>query len=257
MKNKAFLFVIVAMLVAAGCSGQATATPAAMMNEATPTGEAMLMQSSPTPEAMMMETSPTAPEAMMAAATPSADAMLMESDTATPQAMMTEAMAPTEGSMMSEGTPSGTMAANAWLGVSLTDASTGKSFTLGDFAGKTVLVELITTQCPACLEQQQSIQAYLAGGASGVVVVSLDIAANATTSDLLDHIGMTHFTWSFAVAPGDLVAQIGDQYGSQYLDAANAPLLVIDAMGDVHPLPLHLTGQSDIQSALESYSPKM
>jgi cytochrome oxidase Cu insertion factor (SCO1/SenC/PrrC family) len=275
MIKKSFLFVLVVMLVAAGCSAQGAATPTAMMSEATPTSEAM-MQSSPTPQGMM-ENATATPEAMQPASTSTGEAM-MENGTTTPQAMPTEvmpstggmmeyatatpeAMSPTEetmtGTMTTQSTPAGTMSGSEWLGTPLTDVSTGKSFTLNGFSGKTVLVELLTTQCPACLEQQKSIQAYLAGGVQGLVVISLDIASNGTADNLINHLGMNHFQWTFAEAPADLVSQIGTQFGSQYIDASNTPLFVIDSMGDVHPLALKLTSQADIQNALMSYLPKM
>jgi hypothetical protein len=271
--KKSFMFMIVALL-AAGCSSPRSTNPTAVMSEASPTAETM-MQSLPTPEAMMGGATAT-PEVMMPS-TPTSGAM-MDHGTATLQAMMTQAMPNTggmvengtttpeamgiaagsmAGTIMPEGTPTGMMMSHAWLRAQLTDVNTGKSFTLNDFRGKPVLVELMSAQCAACLQQQKSIQAFLSGTMGEVVAVSLDIAPTENASILQSHAAMNHFSWTFANVPNNLVMQIGQEFGSQYTDPANTPLLVIDSMGEVHALPLHLTSPIEIKNALSGLLPKM
>jgi len=41
-----------------------------------------------------------------------------------------------------------------WFKIAMTDVRTGKSFTIGDFAGKVVLIETMAQWCPNCLFQQ-------------------------------------------------------------------------------------------------------
>ncbi len=259
MKKFGYVLAIIVLVFVAGCSSQMAGTPTETMM-GTPTADMMMdtatpdtMMGTPTPD-MMMDSA--TPDSMMG--TPTADMMM---DTATPDSMMgtqdTMLESPTVDTMMQEGTPPVMMATDSLLSTSLKDTATGSSFKLSDYSGKIILVELISTKCPACLEQQQSIQAYQMGAGKDVVVVSLDIVATETSADLQDHLGMTTFHWSFASAPADLISEIGAQFGSQYIDPANTPLLVVDQMGDVHALPLNLTSEDAISNALSSYVPGM
>jgi hypothetical protein len=274
MNRKSIAIGIVVMLLMAGCASQATTAPTAMMEAETPTVEAMMENSSPTPEAMMenstatseamMENDTATPEAMMENGTPTSEAMMgtampgtgeMMSNTATPEAMAPTEMAMTE-TVMSTGTPSGMMMGDEWLGIALIDVNSDKSFKLSDYQGKTVLVELISTQSSLSLLQQKSIQA-IATGNPDLVVVSLDISSNENMDSLHSHVMMNTFQWSFAMAPADVVNEIGAQYGSQYTDPANLPMLAIDQKGVSHALPLNLTGQDQIKQALAEYLPNM
>ncbi len=231
------------MLLLAGCASQATPAPTAMMEAGTPTLEAMMANSTATQAAMM------------ATGMPDTRAMMTDTTT-TPEDMAPTGMAMTE-TMMATGTPSGMMMENNWLAMAMTDVNTDKSFKLSDFSGKTVLLELITTQSPASLQQQKSIQAFLAGNTPDLVVVSLDIYANESADDLRSHAQMNHFQWSFGLALGQVLQEIGKQYGSQFTDPANTPLLVVDPQGTVHALPLYLTSQDQIKQAVAAYMPKM
>jgi hypothetical protein len=263
MNKKILALSVVVLLLMAGCASQAP-TPAAMMEAGTPTQEAMMENATATPEAMMenstatpeamMENSTATPEAMMATGMPGTGEMM--GGTTTPEAMPTTGMAMTE-TMMATGTPAEMMMEGAWVDAALTDVNTGKSFKLSDFHGKTVLVELAASGSSDSLEQQKSLQAVLAGSSPDLVVVSLDVSAGESAADLKDHASMNKFQWSFAVAPGEVLQEIAKQYGSQYTDPANTPLLVIDPKGEAHTLPLKLTGQEQIKQAVDDYMPKM
>lgn len=264
--NKKILGIgILVMFLAAGCASQATVAPTTMMAADTPTAEAMMAnptatsagmmaESSVTPGAMMAESTQT-PQAMMGTAMPGTGAMMTETAT-TPATMAPSGTAMTD-TMMATGTPSAMMMGNDWLGSSFTDVSTGKSFKLSDFSGKTVLVELVDTKSSASLEQQKSIQTLVAGNHSDVMVVSLDISASESMDDLKSHAEMNHFAWSFASASATVAQEIGQTYGSSYTDPANTPLFVIDTKGTVHALPLRLTSLDQINGALAPYLPKM
>ena len=245
MKKFGYILAILVIVVVAGCSSQLGANNTADNMNATATSQMMMMDTA-TPEAMMNETA-TADTMMNYTATP--DNMMNE--TATPDNMMNETATPDN--MMGSGTTDTMMASEALLSTSFTDTASGNSFKLSDYSGKVILVELISTKCPACLEQQKSIQAYQGSAGKDVMVVSLDIVPSETTADLQDHLGMTTFKWSYAKAPDELINEIGAQFGSQYIEPANAPLLVIDGMGNVHALSLNLTSEADISNALSSY----
>ncbi len=261
MKKIFFVFGILMVTLATGCLSQTTISPTAMMAAQTPTSEAMMTESTATTEVMMPEDTATSqsmmteathtPEAMMSTAMPGTGEMM--TGTATTPAMMSTTVTET---MMMTGTPSA-MTGTDWLGTALSDVNTGKTFKLSDYAGKTVLVEIINTQSAATRVQQKSIQALTSGASPDLQVVSLDISPAESMDVLKSHAEMNHFNWAFASAPATLVQEIGKQYGSQYTEVPNLPLLVIDPKEAVHALPLNLQTMNQISAALAQYLPKM
>jgi cytochrome oxidase Cu insertion factor (SCO1/SenC/PrrC family) len=172
----------------------------------------------------------------------------------TPEAMDEEPMAtdsmmddptPTEEPMMEEGTPTAevmmeeeAMAMPGFFSVALTDVASGTAFTLADFKGKVILLEPFAQWCPTCLAQQREVVRLhqLLGERDDFVSVGLDIDPNEDAVMLREYLSRHGFDWLYAVAPTEVAREIGDLYGSQYLNPPSAPMLVIDRHGEVHPL---------------------
>jgi cytochrome oxidase Cu insertion factor (SCO1/SenC/PrrC family) len=187
-----------------------------------------------TPEPMMEE--PTATEEMMEQATPTGD--MMDEPTPTGEAMMEE----------------DTMAMPAFFSVALADVATGTDFTLADFKGKVVLLEPFAQWCPTCLAQQREVVRLrqMLGEREDFVSVGLDIDPNEDEAMLRTYLGGHGFDWLYAVAPPEMAREIGQVYGSQYLNPPSAPMLVIDRHGVVHPLE---AGRKSAESLLAVVEP--
>lgn len=221
---------------------ETTATPEAMM-QGTSTPEAMMSQGTETPGSMMGGTS--TPEAMMSESSPTPDAMLMQA-TSTPGSGMT----------METVTPEAMQGMMAdWLGTSLTDARSGGSFKLSDFSGKVVLVELISVNCSSCAAQGQQLQSLgqMLGGKSDFAIVSLDINPMDTPAALAKYVQSNSFNWMVAIAPSALSHELGQVYGSRYLDSASTSILLVDRHGVVHPQPAGLESAPDLLKAVQQY----
>jgi thiol-disulfide isomerase/thioredoxin len=222
------------------------ATAGAMMDDASKE-----MKDTVTPSAMMEESGQ-----MMDTATPGAkmeDQSKAMMETATPDAMMGEA-----GSMMETATPdmgAESMMAPAWFSITLTDVATQESFTINDLKGKVVLVEAMAQWCPTCLQQQKQVQELLKhlGDTPDIVSVGLDIDPNEDSASLTAYIEKNGFTWQYAVSPAEMSREIGNLYGSQFLNPPSAPMLIIDRHGEVHPLPFGIKSAADLLKALEPY----
>ena len=188
-----------------------------------------------TPEAMV-ET-PAATEEMLEQAMPTVDAMMAE-PTPTGEAMMEE----------------GAMAMPAFFSVALTDVRSGADFTLADFKGKVVLLEPFAQWCPTCLAQQREVVRLraLVGEREDFVTVGLDIDPNEDAAMLREYLTQHGFDWLYAVAPAQVSSEIGQLYGSQYLNPPSAPMLVIDRHGVVHPLE---AGRKSAESLLAELDP--
>jgi len=218
---------LVVLLALAACAPAAapTKTPEVMMEK---TPEVMMEK---TPEVMMDKT----PEAMVEK---------------TPEAMMDKAP-----EAMMEKTPEAMMSLPAWFSVALPNAATGESFKVEDFKGKVVLVETLAMWCPTCLRQQNEVKALhdQLGERDDLVSVGIDIDLNENLADLKAYSAKNGFDWIYTVATPDVAREIGNLYGSQFLNSPSAPMFIIDRHGEVHPLPFGVKSAADLQKALEPF----
>jgi len=170
----------------------------------------------------------------------------------TPGAMMEMG---TPEAMMANGTPGATVEPAAWYAASLTDVSSGKTFSINDAKGKVIHVEMMATWCPTCLSQETQLQTALKnlGSQDHLMVVGLDIDPNEDTSLLKAYVQKQGFGWSFAVAPKEVSSEISRLYGDQFLNPPSTPMLIIDQHGVAHPLPFGLKDASTLQKALQPY----
>jgi thiol-disulfide isomerase/thioredoxin len=174
--------------------------------------------------------------------TPGSDAMM--DATATPEEMM--------GSTQ---TPDAMMETPAWLGMSLTDVTSGETFTINEFKDKVVIVELMAQWCPTCKTQQMGLKSYLekSGMPADLILIGLDIDPNENGAALKTYASDNGFHWMFAVSPVDVSHEIGNLYGNLFLNPPSAPVLVVDRKGVVHPLPLGIKSADDIMKAIHPY----
>jgi cytochrome oxidase Cu insertion factor (SCO1/SenC/PrrC family) len=186
----------------------------------------------PTPEVMDQE--PMATDAMMDHATPTLDTMMDST--------------PAAGTMMEDA-----MAMPGFFSVALTDVTSGTDFALGDFKGKVVLLEPFAQWCSTCLAQQREVVRLhqLLGDRDDFVSVGLDIDPNEDAAMLREYLAGHGFDWLYAVAPTEVAREIGDLYGSQYLNPPSAPMLVIDSHGEVHPLEVGLKSAESLLTVLQ------
>ncbi len=99
---------------------------------------------------------------------------------------------------------------SAWKAAQLTDANTGKSFTLGQFSGKVVVLQFMAVYCQFCLAEAHQLvnvqQSFSNNGQAGqVVIVSVDVDPNENLAQLQGYVSQNHFgapnsnpAWYFA-----------------------------------------------------------
>jgi len=116
----------------------------------------------------------------------------------------------------------------------LTEATTGKVFTINDFKGKVVLIDSMAIWCPNCLRQALHLKDLRAiYGPEDLVVVSLDIDSHEDATMLAEYAKEAGFDWYFAVASMPLMHDVGNTYGALFLDPTLSPTLVVDRTGEV------------------------
>jgi thiol-disulfide isomerase/thioredoxin len=182
-----------------------------------------------------MMTVPTSTSVMMEEATHPADEK-MESGTASPDAIADP--------MMEKETPAAEamMDVPAWFTTELTDVTTRETFSIADYKGKVVLVEMMAQWCPTCLSQAKQVTELhsMLGESAEFVSLSLDIDPNEDAATLKEYVERNGFSWMFAVAPAEVSREIGNLYGSQYLNPPSAPILPL--MGFSPRKPRHFNG---------------
>ena len=86
-----------------------------------------------------------------------------------------------------------------WKSAPLTDANSGKNFTLGDFGGKVVVLQFMAVYCQYCFAEARqlvNVQQNFAGNgqvSNQVVVVSVDVDPNENLAQLRAYVGQNRF----------------------------------------------------------------
>ena len=142
-----------------------------------------------------------------------------------------------------------------WFDITMTDARTGQSFAIRDYAGKVILVEAMAEWCPTCIEQQRQVKALhdRLAVADDVVSVSLDIDLHEDQQSLKDYAAALGLEWHFAVAPLEVARALGNLYSAEYLNPPYSPMLLIDRNGGATSLPFGVKNSDYLLTALEPY----
>lgn len=147
------------------------------------------------------------------------------------------------------------MSRPAFFDAALIDVTTGESFTLNDFAGKVVLVETMAVWCPSCLRQQMEVKQLqdTLGDQDDFLTVILDIDPNEDADDLKAYVEAHDFQGYYAVPSAEVSSEIGNIYGSQFLNPPSTPIFIIDRHGEVHPLPFGFKDAGVLEEAVRMY----
>lgn len=115
----------------------------------------------------------------------------------------------------------------AWQSIALTDARSGASFTLADFAGKTVFVEPFATWCSNCRQQLSNVHAARQQAGEEVVFVALSVEANIGDEALAAYAADTGYDLVFAAMPPEMLQALAAQFGQTISNPPATPHFVI------------------------------
>jgi cytochrome oxidase Cu insertion factor (SCO1/SenC/PrrC family) len=109
----------------------------------------------------------------------------------------------------------------SWQQLPLVDARTGESFTLADFAGKTVYVEPMATWCTNCRQQLRTVRdVYTQLDAERYAFVGLSVETDLPREQLASYAEAQGWPWRFAVMTPELLQELSGTFG---LTVANPP----------------------------------
>jgi thiol-disulfide isomerase/thioredoxin len=140
----------------------------------------------------------------------------------------------------------GSMTLAAWQTLPLTNARTGETFTLGDFAGRTVFVEPMATWCSNCRQQLMSVQQARAGLSDEVVFIALSVETNISDADLARYADGFGFDWTFAVMSPEILQELAATFGRTVANPPSTPHFVIRSDGSVSDLITGVKSPDDI-----------
>ncbi|MBP8291325.1 MAG: TlpA family protein disulfide reductase [Caldilineaceae bacterium] len=207
------------------------------------TEEAMEEMTEEATEEAMAEMTEEATEEAMAEMTEEAteEAMAEMTEEATEEAMAEMTEEATEEAMVGGERP-------AWQLISLTDARTGASFTLADFAGKTVFVEPFATWCSNCRQQLTNVQAARTAFGDDVVFVTLSVEPNIGNEALVNYADGAGFDWIFAAMPAEMLQALAAEYGQTVSNPPATPHFIVRPDGSATPL---VTGIESTEAIIE------
>jgi cytochrome oxidase Cu insertion factor (SCO1/SenC/PrrC family) len=138
-----------------------------------------------------------------------------------------------------------------WLSVKFTDAVTGKDFTINDFKGKVVVIDLMAAWCPNCLAEQKQLKALRdLVSPDDLVVVTLGTDLYEDAAVLKKYAQDNGFDWRYAVAPLEAMRDIGNLYGALFMDPTLSPTLIVDRQGEIYKMNFGYKKAEDIKEAI-------
>ncbi len=142
-----------------------------------------------------------------------------------------------------------------WKTLPLVNARTGESFTLADFAGKTVYVEPMATWCTNCRQQLGNVKLIKdQSAAKDVVFIGLSVETNIAAADLATYAQEQGFDWTFAVMTPDMLAALVNTFGRSISSPPATPHFIIRADGSTTDLKTGIMSTDDLVSFIQSES---
>lgn len=124
-----------------------------------------------------------------------------------------------------------------WTDLQLVNARTGETFTLADFAGKTVFVEPMATWCTNCRAQQGHVSVAMDSLNNGdFVFISLSVGENVSNDTLANYAINNNFPQVFAVATDELTVALIENFGFSVTTPPSTPHFTISPTGTVSDL---------------------
>ncbi len=123
----------------------------------------------------------------------------------------------------------GEVVGRPWMDIELRDVASGETFTIGDYAGRPVLLESFAVWCPTCTTQQRQIGKLKEREGDSIVHISLDTDPNENDATIEEHLARNGFDWYYAISPIELTQALIDDFGLAIVNAPGAPIVLVCA----------------------------
>lgn len=142
-----------------------------------------------------------------------------------------------------------------WQQLELRNAATGESFSVADFAGKTVFVKPFATWCGNCRRQLNHVRRAVNSldNADDVVVIALSVAENASDEVLTEYAEQHDFNdFIFASTTPEMLSSLVAAFGRGVTNPPATPHFIIDAEGNSGTLETGLENAEEILEQLHA-----
>ena len=140
----------------------------------------------------------------------------------------------------------------AWQQLPLTNARTGETFTLADYAGKVVYVEPFATWCTNCRRQLNNVNQVSANYGGDVIFIVLSVEPNIGDPALVQYATDHGFDMIFAAMSPDLLRETVAIFGQTFTIPPATPHFVIRADGSTTDLFTGIASPEEITALLEA-----
>ena len=127
--------------------------------------------------------------------------------------------------------------APTWMTTELTDACSGETFALTDFAGKMVYVEAMATWCPSCRDQLVRVKEATAQlpeeERQEIVIVALSTEVDLPPETLAKYAAANDLPFIFAVMPAEMLQTMADELGQEIAVPPATPHLIVAPDGTI------------------------
>lgn len=139
----------------------------------------------------------------------------------------------------------------SWRDLPLTDARTGETFSLADFAGQTVFVEPMATWCANCRQQLGNVREAKEQLGDEVTFVALSVETTLNAEDLARYADEQGFDWTFAVMTPEVLRALATKFGQSVTSPPSTPHFVIYPDGTSSELLTGFQAPAEIVAAVQ------
>jgi hypothetical protein len=141
----------------------------------------------------------------------------------------------------------------SWKDIVLTDLQGRGNFSIGTFAGRTAIVQVVSDSCPSCIVQLRREIGEIAGSSlentGGVVVVALDLDP-ADGPGFIARYGGGNFTGYSARSPPELTLGLFHRFGPFAINPETIPVILVCPDGTGLLLPPGLKTSATVNQTI-------
>ncbi|QPC83562.1 TlpA family protein disulfide reductase [Phototrophicus methaneseepsis] len=140
-----------------------------------------------------------------------------------------------------------------WANLELVNARTGETFTLADYAGKTVYVEPMATWCSNCRSQLRTVREVVPQlDSDQYVFIGLSVESGLADSTLASYVDEQGFDWPFAVASDALLQALVDEFGRSVTTPPSTPHFLIRPDGSYTELHTGFSSADEVMTMAQA-----
>ena len=117
--------------------------------------------------------------------------------------------------------------ATDWREMPLSDARTGDTFAVSDYASTTTLIESFAVWSPTSRNQKEELQKIADELGNDIVIISLDTERNEDAARVSEYARNAPFSWHISKAPDEMVELLIKEYGIEVINSPSMPMVLI------------------------------